>query len=628
MDILTPARIGTLTLKNRVIFPSMCNYYSDDEGFVTDQLKAYVRARAEGGTAAIIMPGSPHGKPSPARPALSDPRYNEGWKALRDICHAQDCRLFVQIHPAKAQAGRDPSLLLPDNMPEEMIREIVTSYAACARAAREIGLDGVEIHGAHAHEVAQFMSPYYNHRTDAHGGSVQKRCRLAVEVIREIKKAAGADYPLIFRISSDERIPGGRGLGETLEIVRMLEEAGVDALHVSTGMPLSEGYISAPMDVEDGFNLEQIARVHDAVRIPVIAVNRIRTPEMAERVIAQGKADFVAIGRGQLADSQFVRKLETGEPVRLCLGCNQGCRKSLTKKPIYCVQNPMTGREAGLSLEPDETLADKRILIIGAGVAGLEAAVDLALRGARPEVWEKEEHAGGLIELARIPPHKDVMECMIDYRLGELRRLGVPVRYSVEATAERVAAFAPEMIVLATGSRPNLPRIPGLENAHIYTAHEALGRMREGAWPRMERCAVLGGGLVGLETADALCARRICPEIFEQAESVGAGLNKYRRYFIDRRLKDGGCVIHTRTRVEAVRCHMIEYTQDGERCSAGPFDAVIVALGRRSENALEAELRAACPQAEIVCLGDAKRPGTAMDATADAALFAARWQGR
>lgn len=226
MKCLTPAAIGKMRLKNRFIFPSMCNFYCDAEGFVTEQLKAYVRARAQGGAAAIIMPGSPHGKPGPARPALSSPRYYDGWRELAAICHEQDCRLIVQIHPAKAQAGRDPSLLLPDGMPREMIREIVASYAACARAARTVSADGVEIHGAHAHEVAQFMSPYYNHRTDEYGGSTENRARLGLEVVRAIKEAAGAD-----------------------------------ALHVSIGMPLSEAYISAPMDVEDGFNLAHAGRV-------------------------------------------------------------------------------------------------------------------------------------------------------------------------------------------------------------------------------------------------------------------------------------------------------------------------------------------------------------------------------
>lgn len=622
MKCLTPAAIGKMRLKNRFIFPSMCNFYCDAEGFVTEQLKAYVRARAQGGAAAIIMPGSPHGKPGPARPALSSPRYYDGWRELAAICHEQDCRLIVQIHPAKAQAGRDPSLLLPDGMPREMIREIVASYAACARAARTVGADGVEIHGAHAHEVAQFMSPYYNHRTDEYGGSTENRARLGLEVVRAIKEAAGEDYPVIFRISAEELVPGGRELPETIEIARRIEAAGADALHVSIGMPLSEAYISAPMDVEDGFNLAHAGRVREAVHIPVIAVNRINTPELAERAIAGGQADFVAVGRGMLADPAFVRKIETKEPTRLCLGCNQGCRKSLTKKEIYCVQNPVTGREATLRLEADGALRGERVLVIGAGVAGLEAAMDLAQRGAQVEVWERAAQAGGLMKLACVPPHKDAMMLMVSYRMEMLARFGVCVRLGREATAEAVRAYGADTVVAATGSEPYCPPIPGAQACR--TADDVLLALRDGRAPGAH-AAVLGGGLVGLETADALCARGVRVEIFEQAEEVGAGLNANRMDFIRRRLAQGGCTAHCGARVEAVDGPSVIYTQSGKRRKAEDFDMVVTAFGRRSRGGLAQALRASCPEMNVVCLGDAAHPATAMEAVAQAAQFAAAY---
>lgn len=622
---MTTASIGRMTLKNRFVFPSMCNFYCDENGFVTDQLREYVRARVSGGAAAIVMPGSPHGKPGPARPALSDDKYCEGWKGLAALCHEKDCRLILQIHPAKAQAGRDPSLLLPDNMPVDMIREIVASYAACAKRARACGVDGVEIHGAHAHEVAQFMSPYYNHRTDEYGGSTENRARLGQEVVRAIKEAAGEDYPVIFRMSSDELVEGGRTLEESVQIAKLLEAAGADALHVSVGMPLSDAYISAPMDVEDGFNLDGIACIRKAVSIPVIAVNRINTPELAERVIAEGMADFVAVGRGMLADPEFVRKAASGVPVRMCLGCNQGCRKSLTKKAIYCVQNPSVGREAQLAKETRAPLTDRRVLVIGAGVAGLEAAMDLALRGAAVEVWEKEAQAGGLIGIACVPPHKAVMRRMIDYRLSELARLGVTVRYGVEADAQAAAAFGADLVIAATGSEAAVPEIPGMDMA--LAADDVLAKIAGGQFDAAgRRVAVLGGGLVGLEMADALCAMGARVEIFELGEKIGGGLNKNRMHFINERLDRAGCVRRCGVKVSAVKDGAVAYDAQGESKEAGPFDAVICTLGRKRRDGFAQAFAALCPDKALVSLGDSKKPGTAMEAVADAALFAWQWE--
>ena len=633
--LLTPAFIGKARLKNRTIFPSMCHFYCDENGFVTEQLKAYVKARAAGGVGAVIMPGSPHGVPGPARPALSSEDYYPGWRALRDICHAYDCRLFVQIHPAKPQAGRDPSLLLPDNMDLATIEEITDSYARCAAAAKEIGLDGVEIHGAHAHEIAQFMSPYYNHRTDAYGGSTEGRAKIAVEVIQKIKAACGADFPLIFRLGSREMIPGGREIEESVVIARLLERAGADALHVSIGMPESEAYISAPMDLPDGVNLQDIGRIKNAVSVPVIGVNRINSPELAEEVIASKTADFVAMGRPLLADPDFVRKIGTDEPIRRCLACNQGCRKSITKKAIYCVQNPFTGREASLALQPDDALAQKKILIIGAGIAGLEAAMDLALRGARPVIWEKQPAAGGLINLAKTPPFKSVMARMTDYRLAVLARQGVEIVYTREATAQNVAEFAPDIVLLATGSRPSVPPIEGLTTdgtlrPPFYSGDDALTMIHahqttDAGLPEAlgKRIAVLGGGMVGVELADSLAEAGAEVFIFEMADQIGKELTKSRRYFVQQRLGQGHVRCLTETKIKALKFPSVIAERDGREEVFTGFDSVVVALGRRPNAALKETLEAALPRAKVLLLGDANTPKMAMDAVIHAAELAA-----
>lgn len=636
-ELLTPGKIGETTLKNRVIFPSMCNYYCDDKGFVTEQLKEYVKARARGGAAMIIMPGSPHGTPGPARPALSSPLYLDGWKSLAGICHSYGCRLFVQIHPANAQAERDPALLLPDNMEKDYILKLTESYTRCALAAKEAGLDGVELHGAHAHEIAQFLSPYYNHRTDEYGVDYLGRSKLYRDIVSSIKQACGREFPVICRISSSERIPGGQGRGieETVKIAPLLEAAGADAIHVSIGMPLSEQYISAPMDVPDAFNRGEIACVKRAVRIPVIAVGRNNSQELAEELLRDGTADFTAVGRGLLADPDFVNKITAKEPICRCLGCNQGCRKSITKKAIFCVQNPFTGREASLHPTYEEGLENRRILIIGAGPAGLEAARIFAMRGARPVIWEKVHIPGGLINLAKQPPHKDAMERIISFRLEMLQKAGIPILLNQEAAPENISEFHPDLIILACGSSPSVPQIPGLclpdgqPKENIYPADRLFRdpalrvKLQTDGLP----VAVLGGGLIGTEAAETLSLLGLPVTVFELGSEIAKDLNKNRRYFVMERLRMGRVSLLTGVRVTNVCLPRVTCRKDGKELDFDGFGTILYALGRQnlSSRRLEENLKKAVPDVPILSIGDARQPGMAMDAIADAALTAANF---
>ena len=251
--------------------------------------------------------------------------------------------------------------------------------------------------------------------------------------------------------------------------------------------------------------------------------------------------------------------------------------------------------------------------------------MDFALRGAQVEVWEARTHAGGLIELAKLPPHKAVLERLIAYRLAMLEQLGVPVRNGRRADVESIAAFAPQLVILATGSKPAMPPIEGLRDSHVMAVDDVLPKLDV---IEAKRCAVLGGGLAGLETADALCARGIQAEVFEMADTVGTGLPATRKGFVMDRLNAGGCVIHTGARIQHVAFPMIGYEQDGQTMEAGPYDLVITALGRRSERVLADELREKHPENECVCVGDADHPATALEATAGAAELAVHWEGK
>jgi 2,4-dienoyl-CoA reductase-like NADH-dependent reductase (Old Yellow Enzyme family)/thioredoxin reductase len=608
---LTPIKLANTVIKNRIIFPSMCNFYCDDEGFVTERLKAFIDARVKGGTGLFILPGSPHGKPSAARPALSESKYLEGWRQLAEICHKEDCKLFVQLHPAKSQAGREENQMLPDHMPLDMIHELIESYAQGAYLAKLANLDGVEIHGAHAHEVAQFMSPYYNHRNDDYGGNYEKRALFSIQIVKAIKEKCGMDFPIIFKISSSEMIDGGRTIDETVLISQLLESAGVDAFDVSIGMPDSEQYISGPMDLPDAFNIDEIYQVKQAVNVPVIAINRINTPQIAEEILVSGKADMIAIGRGQLADPEFVNKMTTKEPICYCVGCNQGCRASVAKKAIYCMQNVQTGRESSLIFKKASNMEkSKKIIIAGAGVAGLEAACILAKRGFKPVIYEKSDKIGGLINLAMLPPNKNSMKRMLDYRVEMLGKYGIEIRLNTEVTPELVMSENASDVIVATGSTALRPPIKGINSSNVYTGDEIFRNdILTG-----KKVAILGGGLIGCEVAEFLAARGNVLTLFEMDDDLAKALNKNRRYFLLRNMSSNKVEIHLNTVVKQISLPNIMIETDHQIHTLSGFDAVVVAAGRKPERMLAEEITSLSPDVKVHIIGDANKVGMAIDA--------------
>jgi 2,4-dienoyl-CoA reductase-like NADH-dependent reductase (Old Yellow Enzyme family)/thioredoxin reductase len=614
--LLSPVQIGKATVKNRVVFPSMCHDYCDADGLLTERLEEYVRVRAQAGVGLIILPGNPYGKGSTARMALTEEKHLAGWEKLADICHQYDCKLFVQLHPSTYHHERDH-----DNTPASMdgndIAFFVMSYAQGAYMARKAGLDGVEIHGAHAHEVAQFLSPYYNRRTDGYGGDYRGRSRFAVEMIEEIKNRTAGEVPLIFRISASEKIEGGREVEETVQVAPLLIKAGADALHVSVGTPISEEWISAPMDLPCAFNIDDVSKVKAVSSVPVIAVNRIISPHTAEEIIAQGKADLVALGRAQLADPDFVAKILSREPIRPCLGCNQGCRSPFGKD-IFCTQNPRTGREHSLTYRPaDQERRNRKILIAGAGVAGLEAGIVLTRRGYRPVVFEAKDVPGGLIRLSMKPPHKEDMGKMIECRMEEARALGLEIRLGTPLTVQKVKDEKADVVIVATGSEPLSVRMEDRPSGHVYLADDVFERgLAE------KDVAVLGGGLVGCEIAETLAAQGKNVTIFEMGREIAHGLSEFRRIFLFRRLAEGGVDVRLDTKVEKIDLPVI-HVSNGKYChSLKGFEAVVMALGRRSVTRLAEELQASLSGVELHIVGDAKEPRLAIDATCSAALCA------
>ena len=624
--MFTPYTIGGVTVKNRIVFPSMCTYFCEENGTIGKDILAYVRERARSGVGLIVMPGSPHGKPSAGRPAISGDQFEAGWRDMAAIVHEYGCRLFCQLHPAAMQAGRGDEHTPPEEYDLDILRELVTSYAVGARRCKDWGLDGVEIHGGHAHEIAQFMSPLYNQRTDEYGVDDTGRSRLPVEIVRAIKARCGTDFPVIFRISGDEMVEGGRNLEGTIRIAQLLEQAGVDAINVSVGMTASSQYISGPMDLPDCFNVAAAESVRKNIGIPVIAVNRIAHPEEAERIIAEGRAEFVAMGRALLADPELIHKYlgENPLPICACVGCNQGCKGHVSQKRIRCVQNPRLGRERTLRFpQASEDLKKRKIVIVGAGPAGLEAACRLVQSGVRPIIFEKAASVGGLIRFAQMPPRKANMSRIITYREEVLRQYGVEIRFDTEADEDTIRGEKPDLVIVATGSTPILPRFAqGTNGGNILTGDDVFSGRAEQVGHKI---AVLGGGLVGCETAEYLASRGRDVTLFELRDEIATELVKSRRYFLIKAMRELGIKVHVQCEIEKLRLPNLLLVERGARRVVGGYDAAIVAVGRRPTFNLAEHLRSICPRSEVVEIGDAKRPGMVLDAISDAAECISRF---
>ncbi|MBR6114235.1 MAG: FAD-dependent oxidoreductase [Oscillospiraceae bacterium] len=621
--VLTPFKIGKVELKNRIIFPSVCTFFAEDDGSIGELMFEYIRARAAGGAAALTIGGSPHGKPGPGRPAISDDKYMARWQETADMVHSYGAKLFCQLHPAKIQAGRGTEVMAIDDYDLDLIHRLVESYAAGAKRCMDHGVDGVEIHGGHAHEVAQFMSPYYNKRTDEYGGDWKRRVRFSCEIVSAIKEKCGPDFPVIFCISGSEMTEGGRDIYETALMAQEIVKAGADVIHVSCGMPMSDHYSCAPMEVPDCFNVENAHIVKEAVSVPVIAVDKIPTLEQANSVIESGAADLVAMARPLLADPELVNKYMgiNKEPPCLCLACDQGCRDDKRYKAIRCTQNPMLGRESTLKFsQADEKLRDKKILIIGAGPGGLEAACDLVRRGLKPVIVDNKPQAGGLMDVATKPPFKTNLNRIADYRTAFLAQNGVEIRLGVQADEAFLRAEKPDIVLMATGSRPIIPRIPGADGENIHIADDVL----RGEEVKGERVAVIGAGLVGAETAEYLAALGKKVEMFDMIETVAEDFNKAGRYFLLKYLDDHDVARHMRSKIVRIALPEITVEHDGAEEVFTGFDAAVMAVGRRENSELASVIREKFPGIELHVFGDARKaPSTAIEAIAEAALTVA-----
>ncbi|HUA52067.1 MAG TPA: FAD-dependent oxidoreductase [Candidatus Sulfotelmatobacter sp.] len=640
-----PGAIGPLRLKNRVIMGPLGTNYGTTDGFSTDRDKAYYAERAKGGAAMIITEAMNisaaarnhrsslcvfHDRFIPGLSAVVRAIQDNGALAVAQLNHRGQLlqRSVLDMEPVGPSAGRnavtgDTVRGLETDEIAAIQRDFVEAGVRLARA----GYDAIEIHAANGYLFQQFFSERFNRRTDRYGGSVDNRMRFLIETVQRFRDRL-PDTPLLVRISATEYAPGGYPMDEAVALARALERAGVSAIDLSGGTnesPQLSRYCIQPPSFARRF-LEPYARpIKAAVAVPVIVAGRIVAPEDAEGVLAAGSADFVALCRALVADPHWCLKAfgELDAPIRPCIACNVCYERLSRERDVACVQNPLVGTEfeALERLEPQtgpRTRAPKRVLVVGGGVAGVEAARVAAAAGHAVEIWERADRLGGQMKLALAAPDKAEVAGVWDYRMAALARLGVPMRTGIALDAAAIRGFAPDLVIVATGARPRDLALPAGLDRPVRQAWDVLdepSRVPSGA-----AVTIIGGGMVGIETADVLVARGHRVTVIEATAVVAREMARNNRFDVLARLEAAGVEILTEATVAGYTDGRLALRQRGAAREIACGALVVLAIGPApNRDALPAIEAAGVP---YVLVGDCNQPGDFMTALADAQLVA------
>lgn len=624
--LFEPIRIGNLELPNRMIVPPMVTNFCTEDGLATERFIAYHEARARGGWGLVTIEQSAvsrAGKGHPNQPGLWSEEQVESLRQLTDRVHAAGGRIGVQInHAGRSSAAAltgeplvSPSALrdpirweVPRALTIAEIEEIVHQFGVAAANAKRAGFDSITEHAHARYLIPSFLSPISNKRTDRYGGSVRNRARFAIEVLQCMRENVGPDFPLIYRFSAEEFVDGGLSLGDTLTYARMVEEAGADLLDVSVGNGFSPWYITQPAVVPHAVIADMAEQFKKAVKIPVAVAGRINDPFVADTVLSLGKADLVSMGRASIADPEFPNKVRAGrfDDIIYCIGCLQGCIESIrTWVPFQCLVNPVTGREREYETTPAPV--KKRVLVAGGGVAGMEAAIAAAGRGHQVTLCEQAQELGGQWLLAAVPPGKTEYGSLLVWQKQKMEQLGVDVRLGTKVTGALVKQLRPDAVIVAVGSKPLRPNIPGADRKTVVQANDVLAsRVTPG-----KRVAVIGGGLVGSECALHLAALGTKVYLLEMAEAIAKDGCPTANHFLYEELEKYGVESLVPAAVLEIGESTVSYMKDGEAGCLKGLDNVILAVGSRADTALEQELEGF--QGKVQVVGDALRAGKALE---------------
>jgi 2-enoate reductase len=646
-----PKMVGKVKLKNRIAMAPMgVEYMTASDGTLNRRVVDYYLERARNGVGMLICSVFKVENEVEHLEENTPMIRAESLNYLGELCdaaHSFGTRVFVQlsagfgrvtfpsilrgpcVSPSENTNFWDPSITCKALTIEE-IKAIVTAMGETAERLALAGVDGIELHGHEGYLFDEFTTSLWNRRTDIYGGSLENRLRFPVECLDEIRSKVGDKLAVVYRFglkhylkdAGHGALPGeaytevGRDVPEGIEMARMLETAGFDALHVDAGCYESHYWPHPPIYQKHGCMADMAAQAKAAVNIPVIGVGRLDKPEVAAKAVAGGDMDIAAIGRGLLADPQWVDKLQFGEPkdIRPCVGCYDGCFEAYSKfKNISCALNPASGREAAYRLTP--ALKPLNVMVVGGGIAGMEAARVGSLRGHRVTLHEKEDALGGTVNQAAVPDFKKDLRRLLAWYERQMEKTGVSVQMNSAMTKEKIAALSPDVVLVATGAHPVVPPLPGMDQEMVITAVDLL----KGVKPAGNNVVVIGGGLAGCEVGIWLAekGRKVTVvEMLPQVMAGGASVPTQVKMMTMDLMKRFGVEILTSTRLDHITENEVALMSEDGSLTTLATDTVALAIGMTPETALADALDSGPHR--VYRIGDCRSPKNVMNAVWDA----------